>query len=142
MQGNLATHATANPPHSLGNFEQNYPVLTSALSGSSVLVSGTLNGQAGTTFTVDVYASPTADPSGYGQGQYYLGSATVTTDASGNVTFAADFSAANVPGGAVPAGWAISATATDPNGNTSEFSQDVTATASAQQFTQSVATSL
>jgi Periplasmic copper-binding protein (NosD) len=115
----------ATPPHFGGNYLQNYPVLTAAQSGSSVLVSGTLNGQANTTFAVDVYASPTADPSGYGQGQYYLGYTTVTTDASGNASFAADFSAANLPGGVLPDGWAVSATATDPGGNTSEFSKDV-----------------
>jgi hypothetical protein len=130
--------ASTSVAHSLNNYEQNYPVLTAAESGSSLLVSGTLNGQASTTFTVDVYANPTADPSGYGQGQYYLGATTVTTDASANVSFAADFSAASLPNGVVPAGWYISATATDqPNatlgtagGNTSQFSLDVQATAS------------
>src|SRR4029078_10002255 len=66
----------------------------------------------------------------YGEGQYYLGSTTVTTDDSGNVTFAAAFSVANLPGGVVHADWYISATATDPGGNTSEFGPDVQATTS------------
>jgi hypothetical protein len=125
---------TPGGPHVGPNYLQNYPVLTAAQAGSMPLVSGTLNGQADTTFTVDVYADPTVDASDlfqgqyYGEGQYYLGSTTVTTDGSGNVTFAAAFSAANLPGGALPAGWYVSATATDPGGNSSEFGADIQAT--------------
>jgi Right handed beta helix region len=126
----------AAPPHFAANYLQNYPVLASATSGSSTVVSGTLNGQASTTFTVDVYANPTADPSGHGQGQYYLGHAPATTDANGNASFSADFSAANLPGGVLPAGWSVSATATDPGGNTSEFSADVTTAPGTQSFSQ------
>ncbi len=136
-QGSIsATRSTANPPHSLGNYEQNYPVLASASSGSSTVVTGTLNGEANTTFTVGVYANPSADPSGYGQGQYYLGYATVTTDANGNASFGADFSCANLPGGTLPIGWSVSATATDPGGNTSEFSADETTAPATQTFSQ------
>jgi hypothetical protein len=134
-QGPLPPNVQAFPPHSLGNYEQNYPILASASAGSSTLISGTLNGQASTTFTVDFYANPTADPSGFGQGQYYLGSRQVTTDVTGNVTFATDFSAADLaatqlPNGVLPAGWYVSATATDPGDNTSEFSADILATTS------------
>ena len=71
------------------------------------------------------FANSTADPSGYGEGQTYLGSATVTTDANGNATFQVTFKAA------VPVGQVISATATDPIGNTSEFAKDVTVAAPA-----------
>ncbi len=117
------------------NNYQNYPVLGSASSGSATtVVTGTLNGAADTTFTVDVYASPSADPSGYGQGQYYLGCASVTTDGNGNASFSADLPAASIPGGVLPAGWVVSATATDPGGNTSEFSQDVTGAPATQTF--------
>src|SRR5262249_51169755 len=120
-------------PHVGPNDLQNFPVLTAASSGSTVLVSSTLNSAANTQYAVDVYANdPTTLHSSlvyqgqyYGEGQYYLGSTTITTDASGNASFAAAFSAAALPGGVVPAGWAISATATDPTGNTSEFSADV-----------------
>jgi parallel beta-helix repeat protein len=131
--------------HSLGNYEQNYPVLTSATSGTSSVVTGTLNGQPNTTFTVDLYVNPTVSASDYfqgqyyGQGHYYLGHATVTTDANGNASFSADFSAANLPGGILPAGWYISATSTDPGGNTSQFSADVistTATTNVSQYLQ------
>jgi alpha-tubulin suppressor-like RCC1 family protein len=103
------------------NLQQNFPVLTSAVNGANGLtVRGTLNSAASITaasnFTVDFYASPTADSSGYGEGQTYLGAKSVTTDASGNASFVATF-----PSTAL--GHVITATATDANDNTSEFSQ-------------------
>jgi hypothetical protein len=99
---------------------QNFPVLSVALAGGSTRVSGTLNSSADTTFTVDFYASAEADPSGYGEGARYLGSAVVTTDAAGNVGFQATV-------GATTPGEVVTATATDPAGNTSEFSAAVLA---------------
>src|SRR5207249_4370931 len=63
----------------------------------------------------DFYASAIADLSGFGEGERYLGSATVTTDASGNASFSVTLSAATV------ANEQLSATATDTAGNTSEF---------------------
>jgi uncharacterized delta-60 repeat protein/CSLREA domain-containing protein len=128
LGGDGVTANTPGGPNVGPNDLQNYPVLTAATTvGSSLLVAGTLNSAASTTFTIEVFATPTADPSGHGQGQYDLGTVTVTTDASGNAGFATDLSAAALPGGVVPAAWAISATATDPSGNTSEFSADVPA---------------
>ena len=96
---------------------QNFPVLTSASSGSgNTQISGTLNSSADTTYTIDFYANPTCDASGNGEGQTYLGSTNVTTgadcNASINVTLPVN----------IPAGEVITATATDPQGNTSEFS--------------------
>ena len=40
----------------------------------------------GTTFTIEFFSSPSADPSGFGQGQTYLGSATVTTPSTCSAT--------------------------------------------------------
>ncbi len=101
---------------------ENYPVLSSAVSSTTTMtVQGTLNAAASETFTIQFFSNPTADPSGFGQGQTYLGSITVKTDSSGNASFTATLPA-------VTAGFVVSATATDPNGNTSEFSQDVTVT--------------
>ncbi len=101
---------------------ENYPVLSSAVASTSgTTVQGTLNAAASETFTIQFFSNPTADPSGFGQGQTYLGSITVTTDSNGNASFSASLPV-------VPAGYAISATATDPNGNTSEFAQDVSVT--------------
>ena len=76
-----------------------------------------------TAYTLQFFASAAPDPSGFGEGQTYLGSWTVTTDAGGNASFLASFPTV------VPAGQAISATATDPKGNTSGFAGDVTAIA-------------
>src|SRR5262249_23279107 len=58
------------------------------------------------------------DSSGYGEGQTYLGFLSAKTDSLGNATFSTTLPA-------VPAGQFLSATATDPNGNTSEFSHDI-----------------
>jgi hypothetical protein len=70
---------------------------------------------------IDFYSSATADKSGFGQGQFYLGREVVTTNASGIATI--DFVV--TPG--VLWGNVITATATDAGGNdTSEFSKDVT----------------
>lgn len=89
------------------NEQLNYPVITSA---SSSTVSGT----ACAGCVVELFAADS--PAGaYGEGQTYLASA--TADSVGQ------FSASI----AVPAGTVITSTATDPAGNTSEFSLDVTA---------------
>ena len=106
---------------------QNFPVLTSAIStGGTTTVQGTLNSRPGTTpgsggvYRIEFFASGVADPSGFGQGQFFLGFINVTTDASGNASFSF-----NTP---TPAsGQFITATATSidsdqGSNNTSEFS--------------------
>ncbi|HZY87457.1 MAG TPA: NosD domain-containing protein, partial [Gemmataceae bacterium] len=112
------------PNDSLGhagpNNYQNFPVLTSALpAGGNVLVQGTLHSTPNTTFRIELFASPAADPSNHGQAQTFLGFVTAVTDSNGNATFATVLPDA----GAAP-GQVLTATATDPGGNTSEFSQD------------------
>lgn len=101
------------------NMLQNFPVLTSVtLSGSTATISGTLNSTPNSTFALDFFASQIWDTTHYGEGQKYLGSISVTTDASGNASFTA-----TMPG--VPSGFNyFAATATDANGNTSEFCYD------------------
>ncbi len=91
---------------------QNFPVLTAA---TSTAVLGTISSKPSAALTIDLFASDSADPSGFGEGQRYLGSATVTTDALGSGSFA-------VPLLAIAEGDILTATATDSNGNTSEFS--------------------
>jgi hypothetical protein len=139
IPGSIPVDATAWSPHSLGNYEQNYPVLTSVTSSASgTTVTGSLNGQADTTFRVEFFANPAPDTTGYGQGQTYLGFANVTTDDTGNVTFPASLAAANL------AGQWLTATATDlPNatlgttgGNTSQFSAAVPILAAGETFAQ------
>jgi hypothetical protein len=109
-----------------GNGLQNYPVIQSAtVSGGSTLVSGTFNSLPNAQFRLEFFASAQCDPSGFGEGATFLGSTTVTTDASGNSSFQAAVAAAAV-------GSSITATATHlTSGNTSEFSACQFATGSA-----------
>ena len=77
---------------------------------------GSLNSVPGLGYQLDFYASPTCDPSGYGQGETWIGFGSVMTDASCSGTFDAVLPIT------VAAGSVVTATATDPAGNTSEFS--------------------
>jgi hypothetical protein len=105
------------------NGAQNFPVLLSALTDSNgTTVQGTLNSTPSKTFRIEFFANPAADPSGFGQGQTFLGFTSVTTDANGNASFTTAFSPA------VAAGPFLPATATGPAG-TSEFAQDIQVTA-------------
>jgi hypothetical protein len=99
---------------------QNFPVLLDAAPGSHTQVVGKLTGLPNTTYTLDFYASASADPSRYGQGQRCLGSGQVTTNGSGKITF--NTNPLGILLGASLEGEVITATATDPYGNTSEFS--------------------
>jgi uncharacterized repeat protein (TIGR01451 family) len=119
---NLGDGPTPNhPPGSTGpNDYQNYPVLSAAQSdGGSTTIQGTLSEAPNTTYLIQFFSSPTEDSTGFGQGDVLVGSLPVTTDNTGNVSFTA-----SVPQGSTP-GQYISATATDPAGNTSEFALDV-----------------
>src|SRR5205085_1879306 len=102
-----------------GNNGQTYPVLTAADLGSTTHVVGSLTGTPNSTFTVDFYASVAADPSGFGEGGEYLGSAVVTTNAGGNAAFDVNLA------GASASNTVVTATATDSAGNTSAFSAAV-----------------
>ncbi|HEY6187997.1 MAG TPA: DUF4394 domain-containing protein [Pyrinomonadaceae bacterium] len=101
-----------------GNNLQNYPVLTGATSvGGDTTITGTLNSTPGTSFRIEFFSNTTLNHTGFGEGQTFIGSTTVTTDASGNTSFTAN------TGSATPAGRFITATATNNVTNdTSEFS--------------------
>ena len=102
---------------------RNYPVITSAVvTDTDLTITGTLNTLPFLTNQIDFYWSPTGDPSGHGEGRTFIGTVTVTSDFSGNASFNVTFFGVSVPVGA-----AITATATDLSGNTSEFSLNVTA---------------
>jgi hypothetical protein len=114
------TGVTPNDPLDLdsgGNGLQNFPVLDAAtVEGAAIHVTGTLHSTPLADFTVEVFASPDCDPSGFGEGQQFLGAVSVTTDPAGNAAIDAHLEAA------VPAGWFVAATATaEPSGATSEF---------------------
>ena len=96
---------------------QNFPVITNVTGDASgFTIEGTLNSAPNQSYEVDFFANLDCDGSGNGEGEEYLGTATVLTGASGDATFSAA-----VNGSADHR--FITATATDPDGNTSEFSQ-------------------
>src|SRR5262249_33841646 len=115
------------PNDSLGhvgpNNYQNFPVLSSASnSASGTTIQDTLHSSPSTNFIVEFFSNVAADPSRFGQGRPSPGPPTVTTDSIGNASFTTTFATQ------VPAGQFVTSTATDPNNNTSEFSQAVVTT--------------
>ena len=61
------------------------PFLSDA--SSSITIEGTLNSTPNTNFTLEFFANAELDPSGYGEGETFLGSTDVTTDANGDASF-------------------------------------------------------
>ncbi|HEX9928218.1 MAG TPA: carboxypeptidase-like regulatory domain-containing protein [Pyrinomonadaceae bacterium] len=107
----------ANDSDAGANTLQNFPVITSAvISGNSIKVQGLLNSTANTAFAIEFFDNAACDPSGNGEGQIFIGSTSITTDASGNASFDIAFPIT------VANNRFITSTATDPAGNTSEFS--------------------
>ena len=102
------------------NYLQNYPDLVQvSYSPGYVTIRGTLNSEASKNYLLQLFASKIGDNSGYGEGQYYLGSKTVITGADGKASFEEKFSIKGTWGSL------ITATSTDPLGNTSEFSHSI-----------------
>lgn len=104
--------------NSVANNDMNFPMITSASVGTTTL---TVAGYVGKTANQSTFANATVeffksslDATGYGEGQTYLG--TLTTDSKGNFSGTITFA-----GGLFSVGNSLTATATDPNGNTSEF---------------------
>ncbi|MBA2524190.1 MAG: hypothetical protein H0V18_00200, partial [Pyrinomonadaceae bacterium] len=129
-------------PDGGANLQQNFPVLTSTTSAvtaavvdglashvdsalptaseAALNVNGTLNSTANSTFTVNWYFSVDSQCSNNQQGSRPLAFGRIpgiATDANGNAPFSFPF---EFPPGT--SGGVINCTATDPNGNTSEFS--------------------
>jgi hypothetical protein len=95
------------------NHDQAAPVLTSAVSlDGETSIQGTLTSMPNTTYTLEFFSYP----AGTSQGQTFLCRVTVTTDATGKATFTATFDVEIDPG------QVITATATDPLNDTSQFS--------------------
>ncbi len=94
---------------------QNFPVLTSVSSGGGMTtINGRLNSAANKTYRIELFANDSLDTTGYGEGQIYLGFVNTTTNGSGNATFIKSVAQ-------IGANQRITATATDPANNTSEF---------------------
>ncbi len=96
---------------------QNYPVLEKATVSDVLTIEGTLRSGKETVYLLQFFASDDCDNSGHGEGNTLIGSATTTTDSDGISTFAENFEYSIT--GLVQ----ITSTATDPAGNTSEFSE-------------------
>jgi CSLREA domain-containing protein len=99
---------------------QNYPVLTSVVSaGGTTTINGTLNSAPSTSFTLHFYDNLVGlcDSFGFGEGLTYIGTANVTTDPSGNVSFSVGYAYT------MAAGSVITVTATGVASGTSEFSR-------------------
>jgi len=100
-----------------GNNElQNFPLVNAALPGSSTSVRGLLNSRPNTHYAIEIYSTPTCDASGNGEAQQYLGSTAADTNALGNAQWTTTVATT------VPPGQFVTATATDPAGDTSELS--------------------
>ena len=99
---------------------QNYPEITAATTdASSLTITGTVNTIADQQLGINIefFASPSCDPSGYGEGKVYLGENWVSTDSNGDGSFVETF-AYSLPG------YYITATANpESTQNTSEFSE-------------------
>jgi CSLREA domain-containing protein len=101
---------------------QNFPVLNQVVSEAGVInLEGRLNSAPNTIFSLQFFSNQTCSPSGYGEGQNYLGSDQVTTDDQGNVYFQTTLNA-NLDQAAI-----VTALATASDGSSSEFSQCVVA---------------
>ena len=102
---------------------QNFPVLATvtplAIPTGGTRVQGVLHSAASTIYTVDFFSNDAClrFPKDFLEGRTYLGSDTVTTDAFGEGPIDTTLPTSIAPGER------ITMTATDPDGNTSEFSQ-------------------
>lgn len=112
-----APYVSANDQDDADGNLTNHPVIASAaISGNSVTITGALNSKPSTTLRLEFFSNSSCDASNSGEGKTYLGSASVTTDGGGDASFSLTFS------NPVPSQTVFTATATAPDGNTSEFS--------------------
>jgi CSLREA domain-containing protein len=105
------------------NHLQNFPSITGA-DASTQTITGALHSSPGGSFQIHFYLNAACDGSGYGEGKRYLGTTGTTANGSGDAAFTF-----NSTSTAFTAGEFITATATDVDDNTSEFSACFTATA-------------
>jgi hypothetical protein len=123
LGGRAGGSVTVNDPGDLDggpNAGQNFPIITNVVAGTGTTdVFGYLDSTPSTSFDIDFFAGPSCSifPNGFQQGERYISSLILSTDAAGRVDFLT-----TVPYQLQP-GESMTATATDPQGRTSEFSQ-------------------
>jgi len=123
--GDSGTQVTPNDSNDVdtgANNLQNFPLILSAIrSGTTTNVTFEMVSAGSRTFRIELYGSDSADPSGFGEGERFVHTLDVTTNATGFVP-----TIASVSGNGLPAGDFVTATATDlTTGETSEFSAAV-----------------
>jgi len=121
LGGDGVTENYSSPRQGPDNF-QNFPVVVNTVAGQ---LQGWLNGSTpDTSFHIEFFASADYGTGGSGEAEQYLGSLEVTTDGQGQAVFDVPYS----PPAGLPT---VTATATDPEGNTSEVTSLRRATAQA-----------
>ncbi len=100
------------------NLNRAAPTLTAATLGLGTTITGSLTTSSNDNYRIEFFASPPGDD----EGATFLGATNVLTSAAGLATIQSTLPAA------VPADHHITATATDPAGNTSPFSIPITVT--------------
>lgn len=99
------------------NSLQSFPIVSATdAGGSHTVLRGDLSAANQATYRIELFDAGTCDASDHGEGNRFLTSTDVTTDALGRGSFSVNLRPA------LPAGALVSATATDASGNTSEFS--------------------
>ncbi len=83
------------------NGGQNYPMLSGT--GGSTIVTVTLASAGNSAYDIDLFRSTACDPSGYGEGEAYLTTVELTTDASGNASTEVDLDGLASPGEGITA---------------------------------------
>lgn len=97
------------------NDQQNHPLLTAATQeAGGTRVAGTLSSAPTRNFRIEFHGAPSCPSNRRSQVMRPLAETTVATNAAGEAAFEATVSPA-------PAGWSVAASATDPEGNTSEL---------------------
>lgn len=102
---------------------QNYPDIVAAIPlVGQVYMEGALSSRPSTAYHLEYFLDDACNPAGHGEGSEALGEASLTTDETGTADIQTTLNETVLPGNI------ITATATDPDGSTSEFSACVTAT--------------
>jgi titin len=113
---NSIVHLETNVAVNAANAGQNYPVLTNVYCGTATQIRGTFDSGTNKTYVLQFFSSPVGNKLGCGEGQVFLGQTNLALGAICPSNFTV------LLPGSVPQGWVITATATDPANNTSEFS--------------------
>ncbi|MEM9530310.1 MAG: hypothetical protein AAGA23_05285 [Pseudomonadota bacterium] len=100
------------------NFLLNYPEFVSTeINGPDLRIQGRLVSSPNSDYAIDVFASTSCDPSGFGEGEFFLGSLAAATDSTGEALFSGVVAAAGVS----PAMVITGTTSDSANEITSEF---------------------